>query len=76
MLKPLFRPTQTVYFIHKGQITSGVIVAMGKSKEQFRDKKDNLIGQVLTNNIYFIKGFPGVEFKESELNESVEELLK
>jgi len=74
MLPPKFKPTQIVYFLHNGEITSGKIVAMGKSKEQFRDKKDNLITQVLTDNIYFIAGH-GKPFNESELSDSPEKFL-
>lgn len=71
----MFKPKQTVYFLHNNEISSGVIAAMGKSKEQFKDKEDNLIGQVLTNNIYFINGFPGRQFKEAEISETPEKFL-
>lgn len=75
MIDHKFTPTQTVYFRIEGQINSGVILATGKSKEVFKDASGKLISQLLTNNIYFIQGFPGRQFSEHELKESVEELL-
>lgn len=72
MLEFKYKRGDLVYFIEEEKITSGTIGGCGKTKEQFRDSKGNLIHQEFTNNIYFIKG---KQYFESQLKESPEELL-